>query len=65
MVQVECTTCSAARGCSEQAARHRDTAFAWAKDAPLDDCRNYTPRLWRGIPGVLDLPAPLSVRTSQ
>ncbi len=59
---VECTTCRHASLCPEACDRHRRTAIAWAHDRAIEDCRDYSPRLWRGVPGVLDLPAPLSGR---
>jgi len=58
MVQVECTTCRSEPRCSKKGEHHRSTAFAWANDRPIEDCRGYEPRWSRGVPGVLDLPAP-------
>jgi hypothetical protein len=62
MVTIECRTCSEERACPKESEHHRRTAFAWCNDMPVDDCPDYAPRLWRGVPGVLDLPSPLSGR---
>lgn len=58
MVEVECRTCRSEPRCADKGSHHRRTAFAWAKDEPVEDCGSYVPRWSRGVAGVLDLPAP-------
>lgn len=60
MVQVECRTCRSERGCRRLGEHYRRAVLAWCNDRPVEDCEDYTPRTWRGVPGVLDLPSPLS-----
>ena len=58
MLDVECNSCQVSPRCPRKGDHHRQTLFAWAQDQEGPECHTYAPRLWRGVPGVIDLPAP-------
>ena len=59
MIRVDCDTCKLRRSCRQLYAQHRETLFAViGHGLPAPDCKDYQPRFYHGIEGVLAAPSP-------
>lgn len=58
MIRVDCDTCKQRGRCGAESDLRRVALFdSIVRDLCVPSCPEYQPRWWRGIEGVLDLPA--------
>ena len=53
MIPVDCDNCQYRGRCRMFSVQHRVTVLAWAHGLPAPDCKDYQPRFYHGIEGVL------------
>jgi len=59
MIYHDCPTCRKRGRCDAMARHCRESLFAFGRGLPAPDCKDYLPRLSRGVPGVIDFaPSP-------